>query len=82
MSVGSNTRYATYSDSNRLGTELTFGYTVQASDRDLDGISIAANSLSGGTIRKTGTTTDAVLTHTAVAASSRRKVDGKTTARR
>ncbi len=82
VSVGSSTRYATYSGSNRRGTELSFSYTVQGSDRDLDGISIGANaiSLNGGTIRKTGTTTDAVLTHTAVAASSRRKVDGKTSA--
>ena len=82
VSVGSHTRNATYSSSDRSATELTFGYTVQGSDRDLDGVSIAANaiSLNGGTIRKTGTTTDAVLTHTAVSASSRRKVDGKTTA--
>ena len=82
VSVGSSTRHATYSGSDRSATELTFGYTVQGSDRDLDGISIPANAirLGGGTIRKTGTTTDAVLTHTAVAASSGRKVDGKTTA--
>ena len=82
VSVGSHTRNATYSSSDRSATELTLGYTVQGSDRDLDGVSIAANaiSLNGGTIRKTGTTTDAVLTHTAVSASSRRKVDGKTTA--
>ena len=82
VSVGSNTRNATYSSSDRSATELTFGYTVQGSDLDLDGVSIAANALglNGGTIRKSGTTTDAVLTHTAVSASSSRKVDGKTTA--
>jgi len=82
VSVGSNTRNATYSSSDRSGTELTFGYAVQGSDLDLDGVSIAANALglNGGTIRKTDTTTDAVLTHTAVSASSSRKVDGKTTA--
>ena len=82
VSVGSDTRYATYSSSDTSGTELAFSYAVQASDRDLDGISLAANALglNGGTIRKTGTTTDAVLTYAAVAASSRRKVDGKTSA--
>jgi hypothetical protein len=82
VSVGSDTRYATYSSSNTSGTELAFSYAVQASDRDLDGISLAANALglNGGTIRKTGTTTDAVLTYAAVAANSRRKVDGKTSA--
>ena len=82
VSVGSHTRYATYSSSDSNATEIAFRYTVQEKDRDLDGISIAANALGlgGGTIRKTDTTTDAVLTHTAVSASSRRKVDGKTTA--
>ena len=82
VSVGSHTRNATYSSSDRSATELTFGYTVQGSDLDLDGVSIAANALglNGGTIRKSGTTTDAVLTHTAVSASSSRKVDGKTSA--
>ncbi len=82
VSVGSHTRNATYSSSDRSATELTFGYTVQGSDLDLDGVSIAANALglNGGTIRKTDTTTDAVLTHTAVSASSSRKVDGKSTA--
>ena len=82
VTVGSNTRHATYTGSDRSGTELTFAYAVQGTDRDLDGVSIAANALglNGGTIRKTDATTDAVLTHTAVAASSRRKVDGKSTA--
>ena len=82
VSVGSHTRNATYSSSDRSATELTFGYTVQESDLDLDGVSIAANALglNGGTIRKSGTTTDAVLTHTAVSVSSSRKVDGKSTA--
>ena len=82
VNVGGSTRHATYSSSNRSATELTFGYTVQGSDRDLDGVSIAANALSlgGGTIRKSGTTTNAVLTHSAVSASSGRKVDGKGTA--
>ena len=82
VSVGGSTRHATYASSNRSATELTFGYTVQGSDRDTDGVSIGANALSlnGGTIRKSGTTTDAVLTHTAVSASSGRKVDGKSSA--
>ena len=82
LSVGSHTRQATYSAADSSNTEIAFGYTVQASDRDLDGVSIPANALSldGGTIKDAGGTTDAVLTHGAVAAASRRKVDGKTTA--
>ena len=35
-------------------TTLTFAYTVAAEDSDADGISIAANALSGGTIRGSG----------------------------
>ena len=82
LSVGSHTRHATYSAADSSATEIAFGYTVQASDRDLDGVGIPANAvtLNGGTIKDADGTTDAVLTHTALAASSRRKVDGKTTA--
>ena len=82
LTVGSHTRHATYSAADSSATEIAFGYTVQASDRDLDGVGIPANAvtLNGGTIKDADGTTDAVLTHTALAASSRRKVDGKTTA--
>ena len=51
---------------------------MQERDRDEDGISIAANALSldGGAIRAADGTTDADLTHGAVAASSGNKVNG------
>ena len=81
VSVGSHTRHATYSAASSA-TEIAFGYTVQASDRDLDGIGIPANAigLNGGTIKDADGTTDAALAHTARSADARRKVDGKRTA--
>ena len=76
LTVGSHTRYATYSGWG--GQSLYFDYTVQERDRDADGISVAANALSldGGTIRVADGTTDADLTHGAVAAKSGQKVNG------
>ena len=71
LTVGTQTRHATFSSWG--GQSLYFDYTVQERDRDEDGISIAANALSldGGTIRAADGTTDADLTHGAVAASKR-----------
>ena len=76
LTVGTQTRHATFSSWG--GQSLYFDYTVQERDRDQDGISIAANALSldGGTIRAADGTTDADLTHGAVAASSGNKVNG------
>ena len=76
LTVGTQTRHATFSSWG--GQSLYFDYTVQERDRDQDGISIAANALSldGGTIRAAAGTTDADLTHGAVAASSGNKVNG------
>ena len=76
LTVGTQTRHATFSSWG--GQSLYFDYTVQERDRDEDGISIAANALSldGGTIRAADGTTDADLTHGAVAASSGNKVNG------
>ena len=76
LTVGTQTRYATYSSWG--GQSLYFDYTVQEQDRDEDGISIAANALSlgGGTIRAAEGTADADLTHGAVAGGSRHKVNG------
>ena len=77
LTIGTQTRYATF---NGWGNRsLYFAYTVQDADRDEDGISIAANSLSlnGGTIKAAhDATTDADLTHGAVAAGAARKVNG------
>ena len=79
LTIGSHTRQATYDFFNYGDGRLYFDYTVQAADRDADGISIATNSLAlnGGTIKAAADgTTDAVLTHDAVAADPDRKVDG------
>ena len=76
LTVGMQTRRATYSGWG--DQSLYFDYTVQEQDRDEDGISIAANALllDGGTIRAADGATDADLTHGAVAASSGNKVNG------
>ena len=69
LTVGSNTRYATY-NSGSGGGNLKFRYSVVAADSDSDGISIAANALSlnSGTLQDSGNT-NAVITHSALAAS-------------
>ena len=62
-----------------LPTFVYFGYLVQASDRDTDGLSIPADALTvtDGAITFAGTPAhDAVLTHAAVAADINRKVNG------
>ena len=78
LTIGSRTRYATYpSNVARTGiTVMRFDYTVQQTDRDTDGISIAANAirLNGGTVTATDGTTDADLSHTAVATDPTRTV--------
>ena len=56
------------------GDALTFAYTVAEGDLDADGVSIAADSLSG-TIGD-GAGGAAVLTHAAVAADAGHRVDG------
>ena len=76
LTIGTETPHATASGwGSSLG--LFFDYTVQEGDRDEDGISIAANSLAlaGGTVKGPDGTTDADLTHVAVAADGGRKVD-------
>ena len=75
LTVGSNTRYATYNSGSGTGN-LVFRYTVVAADVDSDGISIAANALSlnSGTIQDSSNT-NAVITHSALAASANHKVN-------
>ena len=74
LDVGGQTRLAAYTHG------LIFRYTVQASDRDSDGISIPANALrlNSGTIakRSDGGATSALLEHEAVPADPARRVDG------
>ena len=76
LTIGTRTRRATkYGWSSH---SLRFQYTVQAGDRDEDGISIPANALSlvGGTITAADGTTAADLTHEAVAPEGASKVNG------
>ena len=76
LTIGTQTRRATLSSWSTQS--LYFAYTVQEEDRDEDGISIAPNALAlnGGTITSADGTIDADLGHRAVAAESRRKVNG------
>ena len=76
LTIGIETRHAAIRGWGRQ--TLYFEYTVQAGDRDQDGISIAANALvlRGGTIKAGDGRTDADLTHMAVAADGGRKVNG------
>ncbi len=76
LTIGTETRHATFSQLD--GQSLYFTYTVNEEDRDEDGIGIAANSLllNGGTITADDGTTDADLTHAAVAAQGNHKVNG------
>ena len=76
LTVGTQTRHATLSGWSTQS--LYFHYTVQGGDRDEDGISIAANALvlRGGIITAADGTTEAVLTHAAVAPESGSKVNG------
>ena len=68
LTIGSMTRNAAYTSTDSSGLVLTFSYTIVAEDRDNNGPSIAANSLTldGGTIRHAGTTNDVSLTHPAL----------------
>ena len=57
-------------------TTMVCSYTVLVSDSAPDGVAIAANKLSGGTITETGSTTAADLDHSAVTIDAGHKVDG------
>ena len=71
-------RTADYSSTN--GAAVVFSYAVAVDDIDTGGIAISANklSLNGGGI-KDGAEKDAALTHDAVTADSRHKVEGSDT---
>ena len=81
LTVGTNTRAIalSFTGGPLASASLFFEYTVVAEDRDTDGVSVAANAivLNGGSIKSaTDGTTDADLTHSALAAGSGHKVDG------
>ena len=69
VSVGDNTREATFISVDATGKVLTFSYTVSEDDRDQDGISIAANALTlgDGSITGQASSADANLEHDAPA---------------
>ena len=75
LTIGAETRHAAFSGWGR--ETLYFDYTVQAGDRDVDGISVPANALElrGGTIKAADGSTDADLTHPAIADDGSRKVN-------
>ena len=81
LTIGTTTRQATYS---RVwgDARMEFLYTVQASDMDADGISIAANALTlnGGSIKGADRANDAVLTHAAADDDPEQKVAGSMSA--
>ena len=79
LTIGTATRQANYA--SRTGTALTFSYTVQGSDRDADGISVAASALTlnSGTIndpRSGGGAATLGLGTNAISTSSDHKVNG------
>ena len=75
LTVGSDTRQASYAGGAR--EVVTFSYEVADDETDTDGVSIAADSLTpnGGTIRD-GANQNAVLTHSALADDANHRVDG------
>ena len=81
LGVGTQTRQASYASGSSTATVLTFQYTVMATDRDSDGLSVAATALglNGGTINDARDATVAAslgLGTNAIAASSNHMVDG------
>ena len=77
LTIGSTIRSATFWGLH-YGYTASFRYTVQAADRDADGIGIGANSISleGGSITAVDDSSDADLAHATMAADSGHKVNG------
>ena len=81
LGIDSAIRQAAYASSPSTATVLVFRYTVMATDRDSDGLSVAATALglNGGTINDARDATVAAslgLGTNAIAASSNHMVDG------
>ena len=77
LTIGDNTRDASYSSTAAGNLALTFSYTVTSDDSDQDGISIAADSLTlnGGAIKKLNSDVDAALAHDALTNQSGHEVN-------
>ena len=78
LTVGSTTTQMAYTEEGPASTTADFSYTVEAGDRDSNGVSIPANAL---TLPRADSITDqyhnnAVPDHAAVPASAAQKVDG------
>ena len=75
LEVGGSARTAEYESTD--GSNVKFTYTVAENDEDTDGVSIGANklTLNGGTIRGDADQ-DADLSHDALSAQKKHKVDG------
>ena len=68
LDIGEQPRHAAYSGDGSSMAAQPFSYTVLAGDRDTDGVSLQANSLTlnGGGIQTTSDSTAATLTHSAM----------------
>ena len=78
LTIGANTRAATYSGIVSGGRLITFEYLVQAGDLDADGASLPANALNlnGGTITTRSNSLAANIASDAVGNDAGRKVNG------
>ncbi len=74
ITIGSTTVGANYISGSGTST-LVFRYTIKPGDQDIDGITVGALSLNGGTIRDAADN-DAVLTLNSIASTLGVKVDG------
>ena len=68
VDIGEQPRNFKYSGDGSSATDHPFSYTVLVGDRDLDGVSLLANSLTlnGGAIQATDDSTNTTLTHSAM----------------
>ena len=68
LDIGEQPRHAAYSGDGSSMAAQPFSYTVLVGDKDTDGVSLQANSLTlnGGGIQTTSDSTDATLTHSAM----------------
>ena len=76
LDVGGSAKAAEYKGTD--GNNVKFSYTVAENDEDTDGVSIRANklTLNGGIIRGEAAEKDADLSHDALSAQKKHKVDG------
>ena len=68
LDIGEQPRHAAYSGDGSSMAAQPFSYTVLVGDKDTDGVSLQANSLTlnGGAIQTTSDSTAATLTHSAM----------------